>query len=267
MRKGSSPVDDGNFFLSPEERKDLLKHEPNAEKFIRKFYGAAEYIHNKERWCLWLLDAAPKELQNMPLVMDRVNKVRNYRLDSKKGATRQYADYPTKFMENRQPQTEYILVPRHSSENREYIPMGYVPADVICGDANSLIPLASLYHFGVLTSCVHMAWVRTVCGRIKSDYRYSNTIVYNNFPWCNPTKEQKAKIEQTAQAILDARQKYADSSLADMYGENMYLYTDLLEAHKANDKAVMQAYGFKGNMAEMDMVTKLLQMYEKLARR
>lgn len=265
MRKGSSPVDDGNFFLSPEERKDFLKHEPNAEKFIRKFYGAAEYIHNKERWCLWLLDAAPKELQNMPLVMDRVNKVRNYRLASKKAATRKYADYPTKFMENRQPQTEYILIPRHSSENREYIPMGYVSADVICGDANSLIPSASLYHFGILTSSVHMAWVRTVCGRLETRFRYSNDIVYNNFPWCNPTKEQKAKIEQSAQAILDARQKYVDSSLADMYGENMYLYTDLLEAHRANDKAVMQAYGFKGNMTEMDMVTKLLQMYEKLA--
>ena len=266
MRKGSSPVDDGNFFLSPEERKDLLKHEPNAEKFIRKFYGAAEYIHNKERWCLWLLDAAPKELQNMPLVMDRVNKVRNYRLASKKAATRKYADYPTKFMENRQPQTEYILIPRHSSENREYIPMGYVSADVICGDANSLIPSASLYHFGILTSSVHMAWVRTVCGRLETRFRYSNDIVYNNFPWCNPTKEQKAKIEQSAQAILDARQKYVDSSLADMYGENMYLYTDLLEAHKANDKAVMQAYGFKWNMTEMDIITKLLQMYEKLAK-
>lgn len=264
MKKGSSPVDDGNFFLTAEEREKILKKEPMAEKFIRKFYGAEEYIHNKERWCLWLLDATPKELQSMPLVMERVNQVREYRLTSKKAATRKYANYATRFMEVRQPTEEYILVPRHTSENRDYIPIGYVSADVICGDANSLIPLASLFHFGVLTSNIHNAWMRTVCGRIKSDYRYSNEIVYNNFPWCCPTVEQKAKIEQTAQAILDARQKYADSSLADMYGENMYLYTDLLEAHKANDKAVMQAYGFKKAMSEMDIVTKLLQMYEKL---
>ena len=166
-------------------------------------------------------------------------------------------------MEIRQPTTSYIIFPSHSSENRKYIPIGYESPDVICGNANLIIPNASLYEFGVLHSNVHMAWTRAVCGRIKSDYRYSNTIVYNNFPWCNPTAEQKAKIEKTAQMILDARALYPDSSLADLYDE-LTMPPELRKAHKANDKAVMQAYGFKADMTESEIVAELMKMYRDL---
>lgn len=168
-------------------------------------------------------------------------------------------------MEIRQPTTEYIIVPSHSSENRKYIPIGFENPDVICGNANLVIPNATLYEFGVLTSNVHMAWTRIVCGRIKSDYRYSNTVVYNNFPWCNPTEEQKAKIEQTAQSILDARAKYPDCSLADLYDE-VAMPPELRKAHQQNDSAVMAAYGFDKKMAESDCVSLLMEMYAKLAK-
>ena len=167
-------------------------------------------------------------------------------------------------MEIRQPSTDYILVPSHSSENRKYIPIGFVSSEIIAGNANLVIPNAAIYEFGVLHSNVHMAWVRMVCGRIKSDYRYSNTIVYNNFPWCDPTPEQKAKIEQTAQAILDARAKYPDSSLADLYDETT-MPPELRKAHQQNDKAVMQAYGFWGKLnTESECVAELMKMYQRL---
>jgi hypothetical protein len=170
-------------------------------------------------------------------------------------------------MEIRQPETEYILFPSHSSENRKYIPIGFVNPNVICGNANLLIPNATLYHFGILTSNVHMAWVRAVCGRIKSDYRYSNDIVYNNFPWPTPTDEQKAKIEQTAQAILDARALYPDCSLADLYDE-IAMPPELRRAHQANDRAVMQAYGFpvKNEFTESMCVAELMKMYQELTK-
>lgn len=174
MLKGSSPVDGGNFFLNDEEYKEFIQQEPLSEKFIHKFLGAREYLHNVSRWCLWLEKATPSELKKMPMVMKRVTAVKQFRLSSTKEATRKYADYPTRFMELRQPDTDYILIPRHSSENRRYIPFGFMSEDVICGDANNMLPGATLYHFGVLISNVHMAWVRAVCGRIKSDYRYSN---------------------------------------------------------------------------------------------
>ena len=166
-------------------------------------------------------------------------------------------------MEIRQPTSDYILVPSHSSENRKYIPIGFVSSEIIAGNANLVIPNATIYEFGVLHSNVHMAWVRMVCGRIKSDYRYSNTIVYNNFPWCEPTPEQKAKIEQTAQAILDARAKYPDNSLADLYDETT-MPPELRKAHQQNDKVVMQAYGFPLKMTESECVAELMRMYQKL---
>lgn len=263
MCKGSIPVDDGNFFLTTEEKIDFLKVEPKAERFIKRFYGAREFLHNEERWCLWLLNASPSELKAMPKIMKRVQNIKTFRLQSSKEATRKFADYPTRFMEIRQPTTSYIIFPSHSSENRKYIPIGYESPDVICGNANLIIPNASLYEFGVLHSNVHMAWTRAVCGRIKSDYRYSNTIVYNNFPWCSPTAEQKAKIEQTAQAILDARALYPDCSLADLYDE-LTMPPELRKAHQANDKAVMQAYGFKPDMPESEIVAELMKMYQKL---
>ena len=264
MLKGSSPVDDGNFFFDDEQYADFIKTEPQAQKYIKKFYGAREYLHNINRWCLWLEGISPAELKNMPNVMKRISEVRDFRLASSKEATRKYADYPTRFMELRQPTTDYILIPRHTSENRKYIPFGFMTSDVICGDANNMIPQATLYHFGILTSNVHMAWVRAVCGRIKSDYRYSNDVVYNNFPWCNPTAEQKKKIEETAQAILDARALYPDCSLADLYDE-VAMPPELRKAHQANDKAVMQAYGFWGKLnTESACVAELMKMYQKL---
>ena len=170
------------------------------------------------------------------------------------------------FGEIRQPNGEYIIIPRHSSQNRRYIPMGFVSPEIICGDANLLLPEATLYHFGVMSSNVHNAWIRTVCGRIKSDFRYSVNIVYNNFPWPTPTDAQKAKIEQTAQAILDARALYPDSSLADLYDETA-MPPELRKAHQQNDKAVMQAYGFSvRDMTESKCVAELMKMYRKLTR-
>ena len=266
MAKGSIPVDNGNFFFDDAEYIEFIEKEPQAKQYIRKFYGAREYLHNINRWCLWLDGISPAELKTMPNVLQRIAAIREFRLQSTKEATRKYADYPTRFMEIRQPQTEYILFPSHSSESRKYIPIGFVLPDVICGNANLLISNATLYHFGVLTSNIHMAWVRAVCGRIKSDYRYSNDVVYNNFPWPAPTEEQKAKIEQTAQAILDARALYPDCSLADLYDE-VTMPPELRRAHQQNDKAVMQAYGFDvKTMTESTCVAELMKMYQELTK-
>lgn len=262
--KGSIPVDDGNFLLSDEEYQILIKDEPNSKKFIKKFLGAREFLHNEKRWCLWLENISPAEIKSMPKIYKRIENVRDFRLKSTKAATRKYADFPTRFMEIRQPNDNYLIIPSHSSENRRYIPIGYETKDVICGNANLLIPNAGLYHFGVLTSNVHNAWMRVVAGRLKSDYRYSGNVVYNNFPWPNPTDEQKAKIEQTALAILDARAKYPDCSLADLYDE-LTMPVELRKAHQANDKAVMQAYGFDyKTMTESECVAELMKMYQKL---
>lgn len=265
MAKGSIPVDDGNFFLDSDEYQEFIKKEPKSVNYIKKFYGAKEFLHNEERWCLWLLNISPSELKSMPNIMKRVQNIHDFRLQSTKAATRKYANYSTRFMEIRQPTTEYIIVPSHSSENRRYIPIGFEKPDVICGNANLLIPNATLYEFGVLTSNVHMAWVRSVCGRLEMRYRYSNTVVYNNFPWCNPTDAQKAKIEKTAQAILDARAKYPDCSLADLYDE-LTMPPELRKAHQANDRAVMEAYGFTKDITEDEIVAELFKMYEKLVK-
>ncbi len=263
MSKGSIPVDDGNFFFDDEELHDFLAKEPLAKEYIKRFLGAREFLHNEKRWCLWLVDISPSVLKKMPLVCRRVENIRDFRLNSTKAATRKYADYASRFMEIRQPEEDYLIVPRHSSESRRYIPIGYETKETICGDANLMMPNATLYHFGVLTSNVHMAWMRIVCGRIKSDYRYSKDIVYNNFPWPTPTEEQKAKIEQTAQAILDARAQYPDCSLADLYDE-LTMPPELRKAHQANDKAVMAAYGFSTKMTESECVAALMKLYQTL---
>ncbi|MDM8293464.1 class I SAM-dependent DNA methyltransferase [Faecalicoccus pleomorphus] len=263
MIKGSSPVDGGNLLLSEEEKNYIIEIEPLAQKYIKRFLGAKEYLHNKPRWCLWLEGISPVELAKLPIIRQRILNTKKFRLASSKAATRKYAEYPTRFMEMRQPNSEYILVPRHSSENRKYIPFGFISSDVICGDANSMIPNATFYHFGILISNVHMLWVQTVCGRIKSDYRYSNDIVYNNFPWPFLTNEQQTKIERTTQSILDARSLYPNSSLADLY-DPLLMPIELRKAHEANDKAVMQAYGFKTSMTEGEILAELFKMYEKL---
>ena len=261
--KGSGAVDGGHFFLTTAEKEMILKSEPKAEKYIKRFLGAREFLHNEERWCLWLLDITPSELKSMPEIMKRVKAVHDFRMASKKEATRKFAEYSTRFMELRQPNTSYILIPRHSSENRRYIPLGFMSADVICGDANNMLPDATLYHFGVLTSNVHMAWMRAVCGRLEMRYRYSNDIVYNNFPFPAPSSEQQARITHTAQAILNARALYPDCSLADLYDE-LAMPPELRKAHQQNDLAVMNAYGFDRKITESECVAELMKLYQKL---
>ncbi|MBN1778520.1 MAG: class I SAM-dependent DNA methyltransferase, partial [Clostridiales bacterium] len=219
MMAGGKPVEGGHLIFTEQEKTEFVKAEPLSEKYFRPFMGSDDYINNRPRWCLWLLNVNPSELRGLHHVMSRVELVRIYRLSSIKAATRKYADYPTRFMEIKQPTSNYLMVPATSSENRRYIPLGFLNKNVIASNAASFIPRATLYHFGILTSNIHMAWMRAVAGRLKSDYRYSAKIVYNNFPWPSSTAEQKAKIEQTAQAILDARALYPDSSLADLYDE------------------------------------------------
>lgn len=266
MVYGNKPTDGGFLFLTPDERKEIIDKEPFVEKFIKQIYGATEYINNQLRYCIWLVNASPKDIRSSKFLSERVSKVKEFRLNSPKEATRKSAETPTLFQGIRHPNSTYIIIPRHSSETRRYIPFGFVEPQIIVNDAVQIIPNATLYHFGILTSSVHMAWVRTVCGRIKSDYRYSKDIVYNNFPWCDPTPEQKSAIEQTAQAIIDARALYPDSSFADLYDETV-MPKGLRKAHENNDKAVLKAYGFPAKMSEQEIVAELMKMYERLERK
>ena len=262
MSSGGKPVEGGNLIFTEEEKIDFLKKEPKAEKYFRKFMGSDDFINNRSRWCLWLFGVAPNELRSMPSVMKRIEAVREFRLASVKEATREYANYPAQFMEIKQPESDYLMIPATSSENRLYIPIGYLNKNVVASNAASFVPNATLYHFGVLTSSMHMAWMRTVAGRLKSDYRYSVNIVYNNFPWCNPTDEQKAKIEQTAQAILDARSQFPEASLADLYNP-LTMPPVLRKAHEANDKAVEKAYG-KTFLNDDERVAFLFEKYVEM---
>lgn len=261
--RGSQATDDGYYLFTPEEKADFIAKEPQSEKYFKRFMMGREFINNIERWCLWIPKISPKELKNCPEVLKRVQAVKELRLASKNKQTQQAANIPWRFGQYRPPAEHFIAFAKVSSERRRYIPFGFLTDDVIPGDKLFTIPNATLYMLGVLTSNVHMAWMRTVCGRLKSDYSYSTTIVYNNFPWCTPTDEQKAKIEQTAQMILDARAKYPDCSLADLYDE-ITMPPELRKAHNANDKAVMQAYGFKTDMPESEIVAELMKMYQKL---
>lgn len=266
MIKGSQPTDGGNLILSQEERDDLVSKYPQVTPHVRRFIGSDEFINNKYRYCLWLVDMSPSILRTCQPIIERIENVRQMRLSSTKAATQKWAEYPTLFTENRQPDSDYLLVPRVSSERRRYVPIGYITKENICSDANFVVPNATLYHFGVLTSNVHNAWMRSVCGRLEMRYRYSNTIVYNNFPWPTPTEEQKAKIETTAQAILDARANYPDCSLADLYDE-VAMPPELRKAHQDNDRAVMQAYGFTpGITSESECVARLFEMYQELTK-
>ena len=264
MVYGNKPVDGGYLFLSDEERKEVIAQEPQIEKFIKRIYGSVEYINNKERYCLWLVNANPSEIRASSFIHNRVEQVKQYRLSSPKKATQDSAAYSTLFQEVRQPDKEYIIVPRVSSENRRYVPMGFMSPENIVNDSVQIIPNATLYHLGVLESNVHMAWMRAVCGRLEMRYRYSKDVVYNNFPWPNPTEDQKQKIEQTAQAILDARALYPDSSLADLYDE-LTMPVELRKAHQDNDRAVMQAYGFNvKTMTESQCVAELFKLYQEM---
>ena len=261
---GNKPIDGGFYLFTEEEKNEFIKKEPQAEKWFRPWIGSHEFINRYFRYCLWLGECPPNELRKMPECLKRVQAVRDYRLSSPSAGTVKLADTPTRFHVENMPKGNYIVVPEVSSERRKYIPMGFLDPYVLSSNLVKVIPNAEIYHFGVLTSNVHMAWVRAVCGRLKSDYRYSKDIVYNNFPWCNPTAEQKKKIEETAQAILDARALYPDCSLADLYDE-VAMPPELRKAHQANDKAVMQAYGFWGKLnTESACVAELMKMYQKL---
>ena len=266
MIKGSQPTDGGHLILSKNEKEELVSKYPQIEPYIHRYVGSDEFINNKFRYCLWLVKANPSVLRVCPPVLERIEQVRQMRLASPKAATQKWADFPTLFTENRQPESgQYLMVPRVSSERRRYLPIGFLNTETVASDACLIVPNASLYHFGVLASTVHMAWMRVVCGRLKSDYRYSNTIVYNNFPWPNPTEKQKAKIEQTAQAILDARAKYLECSLADLYDEAA-MPPELRKAHKANDDAVMSAYDFDLTLSENEIVAELFKMYQEMVK-
>ena len=266
MSFGNQPRDGGFFVIKEDEYHDIMEKEPELQKWLHPYIGADEFIKGKKRWCLWLKHSSPKDIMNSKILSEKVEAVRQFRLSSKAKTTNGYEKVPQLFAQITQPDdVDFLIIPRVSSERRRYVPIGFVTADIISSDAVQIVPDATLYHFGVLISNVHMAWMRVVCGRLKSDYRYSKEIVYNTFPWPDTTDDQKVKIEQTAQAILDARAQYPDCSLADMYGEKMYLFPELLKAHQNNDRAVMQAYSFSvKDMTESQCVAELMKMYQEL---
>lgn len=260
---GNKPIDGGNYLFKDDEKEDFVKKESGSEKYFIRWYGSDEFINKRPRWCLWLGNANPVDLLKLPECMKRIAAVRDFRLASSSPGTVKLADKPTRFHVENMPTGPYLLIPRVSSERRFYIPIGFMSADTLTSDSAHIAMGATLYHFGVLTSLVHNAWLRVVCGRLKSDFRYSKDIVYNNFPWPDVTEEQKARIEGTAQAILDARQVYPDASMADLYG-NLILFPELMKAHRANDAAVLEAYGFPKDAPESDIVARLFKMYKEL---
>jgi len=262
MLNGGKPAEGGNLIMTVEEREELVRAEPAAERFLRPFMMGKDFIDRKPRYCLWLVGANPADIKKCPHVLKRIEAVREFRLASKKPATQKKAETPMLFDEVRECKTSYIALPKVSSEQRRYIPMDYLDASIIPGDMLFMIPDADLYLFGVLTSNVHMAWMRAVCGRMKSDYRYSNSVTYNNFPWPSPNEKQRTTIEKTAQGILNARNIYPTASLADLYSESL-MPPELRKAHQANDRAVMSAYGFDvGSMTEAGCVAELMKRYQ-----
>ena len=262
MSKGSQPTDGGNLILSAEEKDQLIKQYPDTEQYIHRYISADDYINNKHRYCLWLKDISPSKYRNISFITKRLEQVAECRRKSPTLSVQQAADTPMIFTQIRQPSNTYLAMPEVSSSRRRYIPFGYMSPEVIASNMLYLVPDVNLYIFGVMTSNVHMSWLRVVGGRLKSDYRYTPA-VYNNFPWPSPTPEQKAAIEQTAQGILDARAKYPDCSLADLYDETT-MPPELRKAHQQNDKAVMKAYGFSLKMTESECVAELMKMYQKL---
>ncbi len=263
MQNGGKPTEGGYLILTEEEKDDLLSKEPQSKSFIRPYMMGKDFINRKPRYCLWMVNVSPSIIQKCPLVKSRIEKVRTYRLSSPKTATKKKAETPMLFDEVRECTSAYVALPKVSSEQRKYVPMEYLPPEIIPGDKLFMVQNANLYTFGTLTSSTHMAWMRAVCGRLEMRYSYSNTIVYNNFPWPTPTEQQKAEIEKTAQGILDARELYPDCSLADLYDE-LTMPPELRKAHQANDRAVMKAYGFKKDLAESAIVAELMKLYQNL---
>lgn len=264
--QGSPPADDGRLLLSAEARFDFLKKYPELNEVIKPFIGSREFINDVgySRYCFWFVGVSPSKFQHIPELMERFEYIHDYRLKSPVDRIQKTADKPFLFTQNRQPETDYLIIPRVSSSTRRYIPIGFLPPNVIASDSAVLVYNASLYEFGIICSNVHNAWMRTIAGRLKNDYRYAPSVYYN-FPFPNTSDEHKNRVEKTAQEILDARKLYPDKCLADMYGDKMYLYPELLKAHQANDKAVMEAYGFWGKLnTESECVAELMKMYQKL---
>lgn len=262
---GNKPIDGGFYLFKEDEMLDFIKQEPESQKWFTKWIGADEFINRRFRYCLWLGECPPNELRKMPMCLKRVEKVKEFRLKSTSADTVKLALTPTRFHVEKIPQREYLIIPRVSSEKRRYIPIGYMSEDVLASDSVHIIENANLYHFGVLTSYVHMAWMRVVCGRLETRYRYSKDIVYNNFPWPNPTEKQKEKIEITSKGIIVARSMFKESSLADLYDERTMPY-ELRLAHTKNDIAVMEAYGFDKDMQEEECVSELMKLYQQYTR-
>lgn len=257
---GNQPIDDGNYLFTLDEREEFLKQEPKAKEYFKPWYGSVEFINRKPRYCLWLGDCPANELRKLPKCMERVKAVREYRARSTRASTVKLAERPTRFQTENMPKGTSILIPKVSSERRRYIPMGFMDKDSLCSDLVFLLPNATLVDFGVLTSSVHMAWMRAVAGRLKSDYRYSKDVVYNNFVWPKLDEKAKEKIAKTAQAILDARANHPEATYADLY-DDLLMEADLRKAHKANDKAVLEAYGVKASASESEIVAHLMKLY------
>lgn len=268
IEKGSEPTDGGELFLTNEEAREFVKKYPTLEKYVRKFIGGNEITNNKpgyySRYCLWFDGGCPTDYAKNREVTKRLQKVKEIRESSSAERIRKKANEPYLFCQIRQPSNDYIIIPRHSTSSRRYIPMAYMNKEVICGDSAYIIPSESLFLFGILNSNVHNAWTRVICGRLGIAYRYSPAI-YNNFPWPKPTTEQRQKIEQTAQYILDARGLYPDCSLAVLY-DGLRMPPELLRAHQMNDKAVMEAYGFDIKMTEAECVAELMKRYQQLTK-
>jgi hypothetical protein len=263
MVYGNKPADGGHLYLEADEYSSFIEKEPLAAQFIKRIYGSREYINNICRYCLWLVGANPGDLKKLPLVMDRIDKTRQFRLSSPKIKTRESAKTPSLFQEIRQTDEEYVLVPCVSSERRTYIPIGFVAPDIITNNSVMMIPGATIYHFGILTSIVHMAWARAVCGRLDTRYRYSKDIVYNNFPWPEVTDSQRKTISERARDVLEARSLFPNSDLANLY-DPLLMPPELLIAHQKLDRAVMELYGFKDNTSwnEEECVAKLIDLYK-----
>ena len=263
---GNKPIDGGYYLFTEDEKNDFIAKEPASKEFFKKWIGSDEFINGKKRYCLWLGDCEPADLKNMPECLKRVEAVRKYRLASKSKPTRKLADKPRRFHVENMPNNNYIVIPESSSKNRRYIPIGFLSPDIFSSNLVKIIPRGTLYHFGILTSSIHNCWMRTVAGRLKSDYRYSKEIVYNNFPWPEANKRQQTKIAKLAQVVLDARKQFPGSSLADLY-DPLTMPPVLLEAHQNLDREVMRLYGFPARMAEAAVVARLFELYQNIVDR
>lgn len=263
MIKGSSPTDGGHLILDEEEKLRFINSNPICKKYIKQYTGSREYINNIKRYCLWLKDSIPSDLKAMPLVLERLEKVKQMRLESTKASTQKWAEFPSLFIEERQPKDNYILIPRVSSERRKYIPIGYVDREIIVSDSAFALPKNDLYVLGLLTSIMHMSWVKYTCGRLKSDFRYSNTIVYNNFPWPKDASDKnREKIKEKAQKVLDVRAEFKENSLANLY-DPLTMPPKLVKAHNALDKAVDVCYRPQAFINENARMEYLFDLYNE----